>query len=121
MLGSPICDGRGTWESSTSGLRPLRRLNHCMTLRALMVDVPVVVEVVVIVVMGVMAREALKGVSPVSVFPFRFLIVRLNGSSMTVSVLRLFSFFLATSLGVGLSNESSTGTSPVLYQEQPRP
>jgi len=66
---------------------------------------PAVVEVVVVVVMGVVAREALAGVSPIGVFPFRFLMVRLNGSTMTVSVLRLFFFSLATSLGVGLSNE----------------
>ena len=102
VLTSPTAD-----RSSTSGLIPL---NHCMTLRALMVDaglslgecaslppmvgkmaiwrcayavdgaVPAVVEVVVVAMMGVVEREALAGVSPVGVFPLRFLIVRLNGS-----------------------------------------
>ena len=35
---------------------------------------------------GVVAREALVGVCPVGVFPFQFLHMRLNGSTMTVSV-----------------------------------
>lgn len=122
--------------SSPSGLTPLRRLNHCITLRALIVDAglsldegaslpPILgkmavwrwacpgdfpepaafVVVAVGVEMGVVASEALAGVSPVGVLPLRFLIDLLNGSTITVSVFRLFFLSLAASLGVGLSRD----------------
>ena len=125
VVTSPTAD-----KSSTSGLTPLRRLNHCMTLRALIVDTGLSLDEcaslrLMLGKMGLRRRRRctrrrggcgrngdgcstserdLGGVSPVGVFPFWFLIVRLNSSTMTVSVFCLF-LSLVTSLGVGLSSE----------------